>query len=193
MKAARRALTGSLLLLGLLLPPLTRTASAQTVTAVPALDLNRYMGKWYELAVFPNKPEKACTSNTVALFAIGYKPNRFLVVTSCQTQNGISESRTASGKRDKAGDGRIKLSYVWPFSSKEWVLALGPDYDWALVGSPNHKLLRILSRTPTLRPELLADITAKAAAEGFNPTKLITMPQHPADSTATKPTASANH
>lgn len=191
MKRGRRALTGSLVALGLLLP-LHRSASAQTVTPVPALDLNRYMGKWYELAVYPGiKPEKNCNSNAVALFAIGYKRNRFLVVTSCQAKEGITESRTASGKRDKAGDGRLKLTYTWPFSSKEWVLALAPDYSWALVGSPNRKLLRIYSRTPTPQPEVLADIRARAAAQGFDPAKLITMPQQRRDDPAPTPTPAA--
>ncbi len=78
---------------------------------------------------------------------------------------------------DKAGDGKLTVTHFWPFTQKRWVLALGPAYEWALVGSPNHKSLWILSRTPTLKPEVLADIKSRAAAQGFDPARMITLPR----------------
>ena len=62
-------------------------------------------------------------------------------------------------------------------STPYWVLATGPAYEWALVGSPKHKTLWILSRTSTLDPAVLMQIKSTATAQGFDLTKLITVAQ----------------
>jgi apolipoprotein D and lipocalin family protein len=157
---------------------LTQPAAAASPTAVPTLDLNRYMGTWYEIARYPVNPEKHCLSDAAVLYSLGDKKNTFQVVTSCAIKDGNSDSWNAKGKIDKNADGKLKISHYLILSKKYWVLAIAPDYSWALVGSPNHKSLWILSRTTTLKPEGLADLEAKATAAGFNIAKLKTMPQH---------------
>jgi apolipoprotein D and lipocalin family protein len=153
-------------------------AWAQTVSAVAALDLERYTGTWYEVARYPNKAEKRCVSDGMMLYALGDKPYRFQRVSSCEMKDGVRDVRNANGKaQDKSGDGRFKVSSMWPFSSKQWVLAVGPAYEWALVGAPNHKTLWVLSRTATMTPEVLAEIEGKAAAEGFDKSKLVMVAQ----------------
>ncbi len=155
---------------------------AQTVTAVPKLDLATFTGKWYEIARFPNKREKKCVSDVFNLIAQGEKPTRLQFVSSCKNKGGFAEIRGAIIKAaNKSGDGKLKLVSLWPFSTPFWVLALGPDNAWSLIGSPNHKQLWILAKTPTLDPQVLAEIEAKAAAQGFSPAKLImTQPVAPA-------------
>ncbi len=59
----------------------------------------------------------------------------------------------------------------------ERVLALGPDDDWALVGSPNHKTLWVLARKPALPDDVMAQVKAKATAQGFDAAKLVTQRQ----------------
>lgn len=149
---------------------------AQTVSVVPKLDLDRLTGAWYEVARYPNKREKHCVDQPMVLIAGGNKLNQLQLVNTCKTKNGDTDVRNGKGKQqDKSGDGKLKVSYLWPlwlFSTKYWVLALGPDYAWALVGSPNHKSLWVLSRTTSMRPEVLAEIEAKATAEGFDTAKL---------------------
>ena len=154
-----------------------QTAVAQTVSAVPKLDLKQYMGVWYEIARFPVKSEKRCTGEGKVLYALGDRPGSFQMGTSCRLKNGTPDEWDANGKMDKLGDGRLKLSRLELFSTKYWVLALGPAYDWALVGSPNHKTLWVLSRTVTLSPDVLTAIEAKASAEGFETGKLIMVHQ----------------
>jgi len=154
-------------------------AGGQTVAAVPALDLNRYTGTWYEVARYPNKAEKHCVSDAVMLYALADKAKKFQVVSSCATKDGYRNVRNGNGKRaDKSEDGRLKVSYSWPFSSKYWVLAIDPEYsEWALVGNPNRKTLWVLSRTGAMRPEVLAEVEAKASAEGFDAAKLVRVTQ----------------
>ena len=150
---------------------------ADPVEAVAKLDLNQYSGTWYEIARYPNKGQKHCTANAFELVTTRYKPRQLLVVDSCLTKTGYTEVRNGTAKQDGSGSGRLKVRYTWPFSSKQWVLALGPDFGWALVGSPNRKQLWVLSRTAVMKPEILAEIEAKATAEGFSSAKLMMTPQ----------------
>jgi Lipocalin-like domain len=59
------------------------------------------------------------------------------------------------------------------------VLAVDPDYTWALVGNPNHRSLWILAKTPTLPDATLASIKSQATAAGYDVSKLITIPYEP--------------
>ncbi len=173
-------MAASVATVGCLLPAMG-VARGQSVSAVPKLDLNRYVGVWYEIARLPVKAEKKCADNGMVLYALGDKAGTFQLGTSCQLKNGSAQDLNQTGKLDKNCDGELKLSYFYFFSKKYWVLALGPTYDWALVGTPNHKSLWVLSRTAVLAPEVLTEIEAKATAEGYPTAKLAIMPQGGAD------------
>jgi apolipoprotein D and lipocalin family protein len=169
---------GCVLAMGLLIPGLVQ-AEAQAVSPVPKLDLKRFSGAWYEMALYPNKKEKKCVSDGVVLYALGDKPGRLQVVTSCMLKGGATDVRNANGKlADKSGDGKLKVSYLWPFSTKYWVLATGPEYEWVVVGSPDHKLLWILSRTAVMKAETMDEAKAKAGAMGFDTAKLVVSGHH---------------
>lgn len=162
----------------LLITALTHPSSAQTVTAVPKLDMDRFTGTWYVIARIPDKYDKHCTRDAVLLVALGDKPRSLQLVNACQTKQGYIDVRNTDGKaEDKIGDGKLKLRTLWPFYRKYWVLGLGPDYSWSLVGSPNHKDLAVLSRSATLAPEVLSQIDTVATAEGFALPKLVMQPQ----------------
>ena len=166
-----------LLSLALLLAA-AQPSTAQSVTPVPRLDLKQFSGTWYEIARYPLKREKTCIGDAFNLIAAGDKPNRLLLVASCKTRTTYPNVRNANLRsQDKSGDGKLKLSFTWPFSSKYWVLALGPDYQWSLIGSPNRKNLWIFSRSATLKPDILAEIESQAAAQGFSSAKLVMTPQ----------------
>lgn len=154
-------------------------AMAQKVTAVPKLDVNQYMGVWYEMARLPTRIEKNCVSDPTMLYALGTKARSLQIGIFCKTKDGSSDEWDAKGKMDKSGDGKLKFDHLWPFYKKFWVLATGPGYGWALVGSPNHKSLWILSRTRTMDPATLDSVKAIAAAQGFDTGKLISQPQNP--------------
>jgi apolipoprotein D and lipocalin family protein len=152
-------------------------AFGQAPTPVAHFDPEKYVGKWYEIAGYPAKVDKKCVGNQFSLFAEGDKPRRFEIVTSCRLQDGTVDTHNRDAVADKAGDGRLKIKTIWPFSTKSWVLALGPQYEWALMGSPNRKTLSIMARTDTLTPEVLAQIKAEAAKQGFDLGKLAMVKQ----------------
>jgi len=152
-------------------------AAAQSASAVTKLDPNQILGTYYEIARYPIKREKECLDKEMVLYALGDKKRSIQIVTTCQEKAGNSVGWNASGRFSKAGDGRIKLGWIWPFTIKYWFLDLAPDASWALVGNPNHKSLWILSRASTLNPETLVQIQSLATVQGFNTAKLIPIKQ----------------
>jgi apolipoprotein D and lipocalin family protein len=151
----------------------------QSATPVAKLDPNRLIGTYYEISRYPIKREKQCLADEKILYALGDKRNSFQIVTSCEVKEDYFNYWDKKGKFDDAADGKLRLNWLWPFTTRYWILAIAPDYSWALVGTPNHKSLWILSHTPTLAPDVLSGIQSQATAQGFNTAKLISIPQHP--------------
>lgn len=156
-----------------------RAQGQQAVTAVPALDLERFSTTWYEIARLPWKGEKKCVRDGLQLYASGEKAGRLEQVTSCVYKNGFANVTNQNLKLQdkKVADGRLETSFLLFFHRKQWVLALEDNYEWALMGSPNHKQLWVLGQTSTLTPDVLATVKAKAAAQGFDVGKLVTVTQ----------------
>jgi len=151
-------------------------AFAQAPTAVSHLDDDQMKGVWYEIARLPNKREKTCIGDAFQLDARGDKPNTLEWVDSCKTKSAYVNVHNSTAKpqnKKTPTDGHLKVGAFWPFTAKYWVIALGPDYGWYLLGSPNHKNLWIYSKSPTLTPDVLAQIESQAAAAGYPVAKLL--------------------
>lgn len=173
MKCIRTLVAGGTAVATLVLG-LTGAGIGQTVTALPSVDLNRFAGSWYEIASLPSKREKGCIADTTDLIALGDKRDRLTLVNSCHAKNDYTNVRNADIKVQKnSGGGKLKVTYIWPFSDKVWVLGLEPNYQWVLLGSPNHKALRVLARTRSLGPDVLSEIRQKATSEGYPTDKLM--------------------
>jgi apolipoprotein D and lipocalin family protein len=146
--------------------------AAQKVKPVAKLDFNAMTGTWFEMARLPDKAEKQCAGDAMMIFALGDKKGRFQVVDSCERKDGTKDVRNAGGRLSKFGDGRLRVSHLWPFSDKQWVLAMGANGEWVLLGNPNRKELWMLSRTETIAPDVLAQVEGMAGAMGFNVGKM---------------------
>jgi apolipoprotein D and lipocalin family protein len=162
----------------LIAPLLAAGALAQTAVPVPALDLKMLTGSWYEVARLPDKPQKNCTGAPILLIALGDKLNQLQFVDSCSSKSGYTDAHDYNStladlkkKGPKVVDGKLKIGSFWPFTSKLWVLSL--DDTSAIVGSPNHKKLWILSRSTSMDQGQLSNLEAKAASEGYATSKLI--------------------
>jgi len=151
------------------------------LNVVPSVDLARYSGRWYEIARLPNRFEEKCASDVTA----EYTPlgaDRLKVVNSCRKKDGrVSSAEGVAKLADKKGaNSRLKVRFAPGFLSflpMVWgdyqVIELAPDYGHALVGEPGRKYLWILSRTPRMDEETYRRLTERAAAEGFDVTKLV--------------------
>jgi apolipoprotein D and lipocalin family protein len=151
-----RALLGLAALFAALAPAGVRPAAAgypnpRGMAVVPHLDLARYLGTWYEIAAIPQFFEKGCTG-TKAEYSL--RPDGDIrVLNSCHKGSLDGELSQAEGKAwvvDKETNARLKVSFFWPFSGNYWVIQLGPDYEYAVVGEPSRDYLWILSRSPTM-------------------------------------------
>ena len=153
---------------------------AQRATPVASLEASRFLGTWFEIARLPNKAEKKCAGDAFMMFAPDYKPGRFQIVDSCKRPDRTQEVRNLDGRRaNKNGDGKLKITTLYPLTTKEWIIGVGPDYSWALLATPNRKKLWVLSKTATLAPDQLSAAKTMAAAQGFNVAKLVSVLQTP--------------
>ncbi len=162
MNAPIRTLCLSILLFGT--PALAETSPVQTV---PAVDLARYVGKWYEVAAFPMFFQRNCAGDTTAEYA--FRPDGDIsVVNRCRTEDGFDEATARAWAVEGSGNARLKVSFFWPFRADYWVIGLDSGYRWAVVGNPERKYLWILSRTPKLPQDQLESALASARAQGFD-------------------------
>jgi apolipoprotein D and lipocalin family protein len=140
---------------------------------VGAVDLSRYAGRWYEIARLPNRFEKKCADSVTATYTLR-SDGKVDVVNRCRKANG--EYTTAKGKAkvvDKKTNAKLKVTFFWPFYGDYWILDLGPNYEYAVVGAPNRDYLWILSRTPQLDEQLYQRLLAEVSARGFATDRMI--------------------
>jgi apolipoprotein D and lipocalin family protein len=146
------------------LPPL------QTVNRV---DLNRYIGKWYEIARYPNRFEKDCVSDVAAQYSLR-DDGKITVVNSCRKQSGeVKESKGTAKVVEKNTNAKLKVTFFWPFYGDYWVIGLDSEYRYAVISEPDRKYLWILSRTPHLTPELYEQALEIVRKQGLDPSRLV--------------------
>ncbi len=141
---------------------------------VDAVDIQRYQGTWFEIAAFPNRFQKDCTA-TNAEYRLR-DDGRVDVTNRCRLGNPKGEENVAhaTARLDPAKpDGsRLLVSFFPLIEGNYWILALDPDYRWALVGAPGRDYLWVLSRTPVMDDATYDEIVARAQGLGFDTGKL---------------------
>lgn len=154
------------------------------LATVPNVDLNRYQGKWYEIARYPNKFQNQCVGNTTATYTLKGE-GKLEVFNQClETDGKVSGARAAGKIADKATNAKLKvrfapafisfLSFVW---ADYWVIDLADDYSYAVVGTPGRDYFWILSREAEMKEPVYNDILRRAASKGFDPGRVIKTPQ----------------
>ncbi|GAB2941042.1 lipocalin family protein [Hymenobacter coalescens] len=152
---------------------LTRRRHPELIT-VPHVDLHRYAGLWYEIARLPQRYERGCTHVTAE-----YRPladGRLEVHNTCHKGSVYGPAETVRGIArvvDTDTNAKLKVQFQWPFEGDYWVLALDPEYQFALVGTPDRKALWILSRTAHLSHPTVHNLLGVARQKGFHVEKLL--------------------
>ena len=140
---------------------------------VASVDLERYLGKWYEIASYPAWFQKGCTAST-AEYAL-LPDGKIQVVNRCRKKSPDGPLKEAKGKAevvDPATHAKLKVWFFWPFKGNYWIIDLDENYQWVVVGEPSRNYLWILSRTPAMDPDLYRQITQKLLQKGYDPEKL---------------------
>ncbi|MHB9030694.1 MAG: lipocalin family protein [Candidatus Latescibacterota bacterium] len=148
-------------------------ADSSKYEAVSGFDLNRYLGKWYEIARLPFKYEDGLV-NVTATYSLRDDGKVKVVNEGYQGTKGGKRS-VAVGKAKFASSpdkGHLRVSFFWIFYADYTIIALDPEYRWALVGS-SHKYLWILAREPHLDKTILDSLISHAYEMGFDTDRLI--------------------
>ena len=153
---------------------------------VQSVDLSRYVGRWYEIARLPNSFQRKCADTVSANYTM-HADGKIEVINRCRKASG--EYATAKGEAkivDKKTNAKLKVTFFWPFYGDYWILDLGPNYEYAVIGEPDRKYLWILSRSPRMDEALLQQLLQKMAAKGFNTEMMIRTSQPIAESEVTR-------
>jgi apolipoprotein D and lipocalin family protein len=164
----------------MLLMPVAGGQTSEPVRTVSAVDLDRYLGDWFEIARYPTSFQRKCTGDVRASYS-NRADGRIDVINRCRVADGsVSEARGIARVVDPRTSAKLEvrfapgwlsfLPFVW---GDYWILGLADDYSWAVVGSPDREYLWILARTPDPGTEAYASALAVARANGFDTERLM--------------------
>ena len=140
---------------------------------VNKVDLNKYIGLWYEVAKIPNWFQKKCIKNTTAEYSLR-DDGKIKVVNSCMQSDGSKNVAEGVAKIvDNISNAKLEVSFVrilgiQLFWGDYWIIGLGENYEFALLGSPDRKYGWILSRTKKLPQEKLNIISDLLKIKGYD-------------------------
>lgn len=151
---------------------------------VQGLDLQRYMGRWYEIASFPSRFQPKNGVDTRATYTL-QEVGTVHVLNETWSDGKRGSIEGTAYKADPGSDeAKLKVKfYVPPFLpiipvvGDYWVLHLDADYQYALIGQPSRKYLWILSRQSHMDEEIYNQLVQKAQEEGYDVSKLHKTPQ----------------
>ena len=140
---------------------------------VEHVDIERYMGTWYEIAKFPQRFEDGLVGITATYSLL---PNgKVKVLNSGYVGDFNGKLRTAKGKAwvvDKKTNAKLKVSFFWPFAGDYWIIELGKDYEYAVVSEPSRLYLWVLCRTPKMNEQFYEGILKRLKENGFDTSRI---------------------
>ena len=178
---ARTALTWRAGLIGLLaalcaVGPAAAGGAEAALETVADVDLDRYMGRWYQIALLPNRFQAMCAADTTATYS-RLPDGRVRVVNACRDDGGTLQRAEGIARLNDSYDDPARLEvrfapawlgflpFVW---GDYWILALEPDYSAVLVGAPDRDYLWVLARAPRIPHETYERLLDVARSQGFD-------------------------
>ncbi len=143
------------------------------LATVDKVDLGSYTGRWFEIARYPNSFEPGCVGVT-ADYALR-EDGRISVLNTCIEGDLDGDVRLIEGVArvvDRSTNAKLAVTFFAPFEGDYWILELGDDYEYAVVGDPSRTFLWILSREPVLDQDLYADILSRLPERGYDSERL---------------------
>jgi apolipoprotein D and lipocalin family protein len=142
-----------------------------SLEVVQYVKLEKYLGKWYEIAHLPIRFEDDCT-NITATYSLSENRN-VSVLNECLKNGKLKQAKGKAKVVDNKTGAKLKVTFFWPFYADYWIIDLGREYDYAVVGTPNRKYLWILSRTQQMDDKLYSQLIESVKSKGFDVNKLI--------------------
>ncbi len=147
-------------------------------TVVKELDIDRYLGKWYEIARYDHRFERGLVGVTAEY---SFRDDGKIKVINSGYKGSLNgEQSQAIGKAkipDPEFPSKLKVSFFWNFYADYFILDIDDEYQWAVIGSRSDKYLWILSRSPQMEAGLYQGILQKITDRGYDVTNLIKVEQ----------------
>jgi apolipoprotein D and lipocalin family protein len=172
MKRLSRILLAALALAGCGTTATERLGLSELET-VARVDLSRYLGTWYDIASFPQRFQRGCTGTTATYTLRG--DGQIDVLNRCRRGSLTAQESLAKGRArvvDRTTNAKLKVSFFRPFWGDYWIIDLGPNYEYAVVGHPSRDYLWILSRTPTMDGAVYEGILGRLREQGYEVQRL---------------------
>jgi apolipoprotein D and lipocalin family protein len=153
---------------------------SQSLQTVDHVDLDKYLGRWYDIGSYPASFQKGCRCTTADYELVPGK--KYIRVTNrcIRFKNGRSKISKIKGKAfvvEGSGNAKLKVRFFWPFSGDYYIIGLAGDYSWAVVGHPDRKYLWILSRESFMPTDTYNHILSLIKNRGYDLKKLQKTPQ----------------
>jgi len=155
------------------------SADEKPLSTVEHVDLQKYLGTWFEIARIEQRFQKGCFDSS-AEYSLR-DDGDIQVVNSCSLV-GKKDRKSATGRAwitDEDTNAKLRVQFVLTglklsfLSGRYWILDLAPDYSHALVGEPSREYLWLLSRSPEMPAEKIDAILAKAEALGYDRSEIL--------------------
>jgi apolipoprotein D and lipocalin family protein len=166
-----------------------QTAESAKPPLVPVanIDISRYQGTWHQIALYPNRFQKSCASNTRALYT-PQPGGTIQVINQCRMQDGKemkaeglarpARATVLSGNQLTPPQLQVRFAPEWlswlPMVwGNYWVIQLSADYSYAVVGEPSREYLWVLARETQISTTDWSAIEARLKEQGYDPEKLL--------------------
>ena len=144
---------------------------------VQKVDIERFMGDWYVIAVIPNFIEKHAMN--------GIESYELLDEERVKIDYRFTDQRTGKAKHmqpkawiyDKESKAEWRVQFVWPLKYPYLIIDLAEDYSHTVIGVPNKKFVWIMARESSLADETYAAILQKLEKIGYDTGKIEKIPQ----------------
>lgn len=138
---------------------------------VKDVNVQKYMGTWYEIARYEQFFEKGCRdiNATYSLKSDG----KIKVLNQCIKEDSRLSQAFGTAYAVDASNVKLKVTFFWPFYGDYWIVMLGDRYEYAVIGEPSRNYFWILSRTKVLDETTRQKILSQMKIFGYDPSRLI--------------------
>jgi apolipoprotein D and lipocalin family protein len=146
----------------------------EELKVVPYVELERYLGTWYEIARYPQRFQEGCVASK-AVYELGRDGN-IQVYNECRQGSLEGPVNSVRGKAkvvDPVTNAKLKVTFFWPFYGAYWIIDLGENYEYAVVGHPSRKYLWVLSRSPEMEESVYRGILERLERQGYDTDRLM--------------------
>ncbi|MDZ7821087.1 MAG: lipocalin family protein [Candidatus Marinimicrobia bacterium] len=176
MKSKNAFVIRCLVLIAVLLSVLAAKAPFQEV--VDHVDLEKFSGDWYVVALLPSIIEKNAVNGIETYTFEGDDRVHVRYVFHKRSPEGRRKVTTQRGWiTNKENNAEWKVQPIWPLRLPYLIIDLAEDYRYTVIGTNNYKYVWIMAREPYLSDADYRGIIARLDARGYDTDEIQIMPQ----------------